>query len=85
VLQAPVRVIFLVEIGYDHGNQHLGKMESALAVPHEPSEDAMIIYYDPLQPHNKELIEQRSVLTGKRATSRVSARSPASNPVGFPI
>jgi len=45
----------------------------------------MIIYYDPLQPHNKELIEQRSVLTGKRATSRVSARSPASNPVGFPI
>jgi hypothetical protein len=45
----------------------------------------MIIYYDPLQPHNKELIEQHSVLTGKRATSRVSARSPASNPVGFPI
>jgi hypothetical protein len=45
----------------------------------------MIIYYDPLQPHNKELIEQRSVLTSKRATSRVSARSTASNPMGFPI
>jgi Isocitrate/isopropylmalate dehydrogenase len=55
-------------------------MESALAVPHEPSGDAMIIYYDPSQPHHKELIELGKV-EGALSTAKPNEESDI---CGFP-